>query len=198
MGICNSSNEEKRKNNSRRNQPGAKGNRDKTKKPQLVQADLDESRNMSEQDFDERESILRQGQTKELQKMIENYNEDINAYTFGQNKTLLLEACMICPNPKVIDMIMEKGADIDKEEYQTGNTALFLSAVDLKVNFVKKLLNYNPNLQHRNHSNQNIFDFLNYQLFEQRQKLGREMTNDERDKYQQIENMLNDYAGKEE
>ena len=63
---------------------------------------------------------------------------------------------------------------------------------------MKKLLNYNPNLQHRNHSNQNIFDFLNYQLFEQRQKLGREMTNDERDKYQQIENMLNDYAGKEE
>ena len=197
MGICSSSNEEKRKNNTRRNQPGAKGRRTQTKMPQLVQADLDESRNMSEQDIDERESILRQGQTRELQKMIENYNEDINAYTFGQNKTLLLEACMICPNAKVIDMIMEKGADIDKEEYQTGNTALFLSAVDLKVNFVKKLLNYNPNLQHRNHSNQNIFDFLNYQLFEQRQKLGREMTNDERDKYQQIENMLNDYAGKE-
>ena len=198
MGVCNSQNEEKRKNNNKRNQPGTKSHRDKVKKPQLVQADLDESRNMSEQDIDERESILRQGQTKELQKMIENYNEDINAYTFGQNKTLLLEACMICPNSKVIDMIMEKGADIDKEEYQTGNTALFLSAVDLKVNFVKKLLNYKPNLQHRNHSNQNIFDFLNYQLFEQRQKLGREMTNDERDKYQQIENMLNDYVGKEE
>ena len=197
MGVCDSSNDEKRRNNNKRNQPGAKSNNTKIKKPQLVQADLDESRNMSEQDIDERESILRQGQTKELQRMIENYNEDINAYSFGQNKTLLLEACMICPNPNVIDMIMEKGADIDKEEYQTGNTALFLSAVDLKVNFVKKLLNYNPNLQHRNHANQNIFDFLNYQLFEQRQKFGREMTNDERDKYQQIENMLNDYAGKE-
>ena len=197
MGVCDSSNDEKHRNNNKRNQPGAKSNNTKIKKPQLVQADLDESRNMSEQDIDERESILRQGQTKELQRMIENYNEDINAYSFGQNKTLLLEACMICPNSKVIDMIMEKGADIDKEEYQTGNTALFLSAVDLKVNFVKKLLKYNPNLQHRNHSNQNIFDFLNYQLFEQRQKIGREMTNDERDKYQQIENLLNDYTGKE-
>ena len=129
--------------------------------------------------------------------MIDNYDADINDYTFGQNKTLLLEACIVCPNPAVIDMIMEKGADIDKEEYQTGNTALFLSAVDLKVDFVKKLLNYNPNLQHRNHANQNIFDFLNFQLFEQRQKIGREMTDEERDKYQQIENMLNDYVGKE-
>ena len=198
MGVCDSSNEGKQKNNKKRNQTGGKGhNSTQNKKTKLVEADLDESRNISEQDIDERESILRQGQTKELQRMIENYNEDINAYSFGQNKTLLLEACMICPNPNVIDMIMEKGADIDKEEYQTGNTALFLSAVDLKVNFVKKLLNYNPNLQHRNHANQNIFDFLNYQLFEQRQKFGREMTNDERDKYQQIENMLNDYAGKE-
>ena len=198
MGVCDSSNEGKQKNNKKRNQTGGKGhNSTQNKKTKLVEADLDESRNISEQDIDERESILRQGQTKELQRMIENYNEDINAYSFGQNKTLLLEACMICPNPNVIDMIMEKGADIDKEEYQTGNTALFLSAVDLKVNFVKKLLNYNPNLQHRNHANQNIFDFLKYQLFEQRQKFGREMTNDERDKYQQIENMLNDYAGKE-
>ena len=198
MGVCDSSNEGKQKNNKKRNQTGGKGhNSTQNKKTKLVEADLDESRNISEQDIDERESILKQGQTKELQRMIENYNEDINAYSFGQNKTLLLEACMICPNPNVIDMIMEKGADIDKEEYQTGNTALFLSAVDLKVNFVKKLLNYNPNLQHRNHANQNIFDFLNYQLFEQRQKFGREMTNDERDKYQQIENMLNDYAGKE-
>ena len=36
-------------------------------------------------------------------------------------------------------MIMEKGADIDKEEYQKGNTAIFLSAVDLKVDFVRNL-----------------------------------------------------------
>ena len=196
MGVCDSSNEGKQKNNKKRNQTGGKGhNSTQNKKTKLVEADLDESRNISEQDIDERESILRQGQTKELQRMIENYNEDINAYSFGQNKTLLLEACMICPNPNVIDMIMEKGADIDKEEYQTGNTALFLSAVDLKVNFVKKLLNYNPNLQHRNHAGQNIFDFLNFQLFEQRQKIGRELTDEERDKYQEIENMLNEYVG---
>ena len=197
MGVCNSSNGDKRKNNPNR-KDGNKNHRDKTKSRGLVKADLDDdSHQISENNIDQRDRILKRGQRKELQNMIDNYDEEIDDYAFGQNKTLLLQACMICPNPDVVDMIMAKGADVDKEEYQTGNTALFLSAVDLKVDFVRKLLNYNPNLQHRNHAGQNIFDFLNFQLFEQRQKIGREMTDEERDKYQEIENMLNDYVGKE-
>ena len=197
MGVCNSSNDDKRKSNPNR-KDGNKNHRDKTKSRGLVKADLDDDyHQISENNIDQRDRILKRGQRKELQNMIDNYDEEIDDYAFGQNKTLLLQACMICPNPDVVDMIMAKGADVDKEEYQTGNTALFLSAVDLKVDFVRKLLNYNPNLQHRNHAGQNIFDFLNFQLFEQRQKIGREMTDEERDKYQEIENMLNDYVGKE-
>ena len=197
MGVCNSSNGDKRKSNPNR-KDGNKNHRDKTKSRGLVKADLDDdSHQISENNIDQRDRILKRGQRKELQNMIDNYDEEIDDYAFGQNKTLLLQACMICPNPDVVDMIMAKGADVDKEEYQTGNTALFLSAVDLKVDFVRKLLNYNPNLQHRNHAGQNIFDFLNFQLFEQRQKIGREMTDEERDKYQEIENMLSDYVGKE-
>ena len=197
MGVCNSSNGDKRKSHPNRKN-GNKNHQDKTKSRGLVKADLDDdSHQISENNIDQRDRILKRGQRKELQNMIDNYDEEIDDYAFGQNKTLLLQACMICPNPDVVDMIMAKGADVDKEEYQTGNTALFLSAVDLKVDFVRKLLNYNPNLQHRNHAGQNIFDFLNFQLFEQRQKIGREMTDEERDKYQEIENMLNDYVGKE-
>ena len=178
MGVCNSSNGDKRKSNPNR-KDGNKNHRDKTKSRGLVKADLDDdSHQISENNIDQRDRILKRGQRKELQNMIDNYDEEIDDYAFGQNKTLLLQACMICPNPDVVDMIMAKGADVDKEEYQTGNTALFLSAVDLKVDFVKKLLNYNPNLQHRNHAGQNIFDFLNFQLFEQRQKIGSEMTDD--------------------
>ena len=200
MGICDSSNDGKNTKKKRQHQHQSnneKENKPRKKNHELVKDDLDDSKHLSEQDLDEREEILKRGKKKELQNMINNYNEDINEYSFGQNKTLLLQACMTCPNANVIDMIMQKGADIDKEEYQTGNTAIFLSAVDLKVDFVKKLLNYNPNLQHRNHAGQNIFDFLNFQLFEQRQKIGREMTEEERDKYQEIENMLNEYVGKE-
>ena len=198
MGACESSNADgnrKARARSRGGEGSGKAKRTATKMPKLAKADLDSSRQVEEQEIDERDEILRRGQKKELQKMIDNYDADINDYTFGQNKTLLLEACIVCPNPAVIDMIMEKGADIDKEEYQTGNTAIFLSALDLKVDFVKNLLRYQPNLQHRNHSRQNIFDFLKFQLFEQRQKIGRDLTEDENEKYLEIENMLNQYAG---
>ena len=143
MGICDSSNNGKNTKKKRQHQHQSnneKENKPRKKNHELVKADLDDSKHLSEQDLDEREEILKRGKKKELQNMINNYNEDINEYSFGQNKTLLLQACMTCPNANVIDMIMQKGADIDKEEYQTGNTAIFLSAVDLKVDFVKKLL----------------------------------------------------------
>ena len=191
MGACESSNADgKRKARGRGEGLNGNNRRQATKMPKLATADLDSSRQVEEEGIDQRVEILRRGQKKELQKMIDNYEDDINEYSFGANKTLLLEAVINCPNPAVVDMIMEKGADVDKEEYQTGNTALFLSAVDLKVNFVRNLLKYQPNLQHKNHNNQNIFEFLNYQLFEQRRKFGRELTEDERERYNEIEDML--------
>ena len=62
--------------------------------------------------------------------MIDNFDEDINSYVFGQNKTLLIEACIVCPNSEVIDLIMEKGANINCQEYQTGNTPIFITSLD--------------------------------------------------------------------
>ena len=195
MGACESSNADGNRKARTRGHGNNKSKRTATKMPKLKTADLDDSHQFDEPEIDKREEILRRGVKKELQKMIDNYDEDINQYTFGQNKTLLLEACIVCPNPAVVDMIMEKGADIDKEEYQTGNTAIFLSALDLKVDFVKKLLKYQPNLQHKNHSNQNIFQFLEFQLIEQRQRLGRDLTYDESEKFEEIKNMLMEQAG---
>ena len=104
--------------------------------------------------------ILIEGNDRQLQKMIADYKYDIDDYNFDNNKTLLIQACYLCPNPNVVDMIMKKGANINKEEYNTGNTALFVSASRLKTDFVQKILNYNPNLQHRNHLRQNIFEYF--------------------------------------
>ena len=197
MGACESANADGNRKARSRGEGATKNKRTATKMPKLATADLDSSHQMDgEEEIDKRVEILRRGQKKELQKMIDNYEDDIDDYSFGSNKTLLLEAVINCSNPAVIDMIMEKGADIDKEEYQTGNTAIFLSAVDLKVDFVRTLLKYQPNIQHKNHNNQDIFDFLNFQLFTQRQKIGREMTDDEREKYEEIEKMLQEYANK--
>ena len=198
MGACESANADgKRKARSRGEGLGKNNKRTAIKMPKLATADLESSHQMDEEEeTDKRVEILKRGHKKELQKMIDNYEDDIDEYTFGSNKTLLLEAVINCKESDVVDMIMEKGADVDKEEYQTGNTAIFLSAVDLKVDFVRKLLKYQPNLQHKNHNNQDIFDFLNFQLFTQRQKIGREMTDEEREKYEEIERMLQEYANK--
>ena len=195
MGACESANADGNRKARSRGEGIGKNKRTATKMPKLAKADTDSSRQIDEEEeTDKRVEILRRGQKKELQKLIDNYEDDINDYAFGTNKTLLLEAVINCPNPAVIDMIMEKGADIDKEEYQTGNTAIFLSAVDLKVDFVRNLLKYRPNLRHKNHNNQDIFDFLDFQLFKQRQKIGREMTEDEKERYDEIESMLKEYA----
>ena len=195
MGACESANADGNRKARSRGEGAGNNKRTVTKMPKLAKADTDSSRQIDEEEeTDKRVEILRRGQKKELQKLIDNYEDDINDYSFGTNKTLLLEAVINCPNSTVIDMIMEKGADIDKEEYQTGNTAIFLSAVDLKVDFVRNLLKYRPNLRHKNHNNQDIFDFLDFQLFKQRQKIGREMTEDEKKCYDEIESMLREYA----
>ena len=160
------------------------------KKNNIKRVDSDSSIQRDSKSIDNREQILKRGKINELKKMIDNYDEDINAYTFGQNKTLLLEACNVCPNPDVIELIMNKGADIDKEEYHTGNTAIFLSALDLKDDFVEKLLNYNPNLLHKNHNQQDIFEFLNFFLIEQRKSFNRELIKKEKIKYDKILKLL--------
>ena len=193
MGACESPNADGNRKARLRGEGTQKNKRTATKMPKIVKSDLDSSRQIDgDEEIDKRVEILQKGQKKELQKMIDNFEDDINDYAFNANKTLLLEAVINCPNPAVVDMIMEKGADIDKEEYQTGNTAIFLSAVNLKVDFVRNLLKYQPNLQHKNHNNQDIFEYLEFQ----RQKIGRELTQDEKEKYEEIINMLQEYAEK--
>jgi hypothetical protein len=189
--CCGSVNDNKAQNRRRKNQNNQEEEEDPPKKgTKIKRIDSESSIQRDSKSIDNREQILKRGRINELKKMIDDYDEDINAYTFGQNKTLLLEACNVCPNPEVIELIMNKGADIDKEEYHTGNTAIFLSALDLKDDFVEKLLEYNPNLLHKNHEQQDIFEFLNFFLIEQRKSLNRELIKKEKIKYDKILNLL--------
>ena len=189
--CCGSVNDNKAQNRRRKNQNNQEEEEDPPKKgTKIKRIDSESSIQRDSKSIDNREQILKRGRINELKKMIDDYDEDINAYTFGQNKTLLLEACNVCPNPEVIELIMNKGADIDKEEYHTGNTAIFLSALDLKDDFVEKLLEYNPNLLHKNHEQQDIFEFLNFFLIEQRKSLNRELIKKEKIKYDKILRLL--------
>ena len=101
MGICDSAGKSESKKNTKKQ-------RMKTKMPKLKKADLNDSHEISEPELNPKEAILIRGNKKELQQMANEYSEDIDAYTFGQNKTLLLEACMKCPNPDIVDMIKKK------------------------------------------------------------------------------------------
>ena len=184
MGVCCGANEGKNKHNSEHRKNG--------EMKQLEKADPNASHQIDVKDIDSRVKVLGRGIEPELEHMINNYDEEINAYIFGQNKTLLLQAVITCPNPKVVDMIMKKGANVDMIELQTGNTALFLSAVDLKVEFVRELMKYHPNLSHRNNLNQDIFEFLQFQLYDQRRSMCRELTADEKQKYDKIIQILRD------
>ena len=189
--CCGSVNDNKAQNRRRKNPKNEEEEEDPPKKgTKIKRIDSNSSIQRDSKSIDNREQILKRGRINELKKMIDDYDEDINAYTFGQNKTLLLEACNVCPNPDVIELIMNKGADIDKEEYHTGNTAIFLSALDLKDDFVEKLLEYNPNLLHKNHEQQDIFEFLNFFLIEKKKSINRELMKKEKIKYDKILKLL--------
>lgn len=141
---------------------------------------------------DSRIKILQRGIESELSEMINTYveTEDINAYTFGGNKTLLLQAVSDCRNCIVIDLIMEKNADINLKEKNCGNNALFLSAVNLKTDFVKRLIHYKIDVNATNLKNQNILSYLEEQLITNKNKYKRVLTTQENEKYQNIVSII--------
>jgi hypothetical protein len=148
----------------------------------------------SNQTSDKRSRTLQRGNVPEMQAMLSDYpSSEINEYTFSNSRTLLIEAVIKCPNVSIIKMIMDKGANIDIPELATGNTALFLSALDLKIEFVGEILKYNPNIKHINKEGMNIFDFLHFHIFEQRKALGREVTQKEEELYKKIIELLKKY-----
>lgn len=184
MGICYT--EDKNKNRIQSNSKSGS---------HLAKADPNASQALDIKDIDAKIRTLKSGNLKEIEEMIDQSNDEINSYCFGSNKTILLEAAMVCPNPKVVDLIMKRGAGINYKEKETGNTAIFLCAIDLKVDFVRVLLNYNPDLTHKNYAEQTIFEFMHFQLYDQRRSLKREMTRDEKENYDAIMSLLKEHAG---
>ena len=64
MGICNSSNDEKRKSN-----PNHKNPRNTSKSRGLVKADLDDDSHQISENIDQRDAILKRGQRKHDRKL---------------------------------------------------------------------------------------------------------------------------------
>lgn len=153
MGTCCSAKEEENKN---RNYLNNNQGRRKIKDISDISIESGDVR-------DPRLTILKNGNTKEIQNMLQQTKSkgEINECVFrNNNRTMLLEAIEICNDVNIIEMIIRNGGDVNKEEQDTGNTPLFLAAKNLKTDFVQLILKYNPNLLHKNFKRQNILEYL--------------------------------------
>jgi ankyrin repeat protein len=146
---------------------------------------------------------IRNGDVRIIQGMISNGEIDVNDYIFGSNKTILHEAVLSGNSADLVECVLDNKADINLPEKETGNTALFLAGLDLKVDMVKVLVKYRPDLKIKNNNNQDIFQCLKSTLVNKDNKNGgyykkAEMTNEEHEKYRLILEILSEYKHKTE
>ena len=140
---------------------------------------------------------LKTGNTKLLQDMIDNGQINVDDYAFGGDKTVLHEAVQISDSPDVIDLLLKNKADVNAIEKETGNTALFLASLDLKVELVKVILKYRPHIQHTNFKGQDVFAFLNENLIEKKGVKKTDLTKEQLDRLQDILEQLKSYKQKD-
>ncbi len=105
-----------------------------------------------------------------IEQMFDKKEIEANEYNFGTNKTILHEAVLVSDSPELINCILEHKASVDAREIETGNTALFLAGIDLKVDIVRTLLKFNPDIKILNNNGQDIFTCLKETLIEKKNK----------------------------
>lgn len=145
------------------------------------------------------QQYLRSGNTRGVQELIDRKEIIVNDYIYGgSDKTILHEAVQISDSDMVIETILNNRADVNAVEKETGNTALILAALDLKVDIVKTILKFNPNIRIRNRKGQDIFVFLNDYLVEKKGTKKTDLTPEQSEKLHKIIDMLKDYKNKSE
>ena len=103
MGTCESANAEgnRKARNGVKDQEKIRELEQKCQNQQKQTHDSSLRMDEEEEETDKRVEILKRGQKKEIQKLLDNY-EDINDYTFGTNKTILLEGVITCSKPLLL------------------------------------------------------------------------------------------------
>jgi ankyrin repeat protein len=140
------------------------------------------------------ERYLIEGNTTKIRELIEKREIDVNAYDYeGSIMTILHKAVQKSDNPELIELILSKGAYVDAEEKETGNTALMIASIDYKDEIVKVLLKYSPNLEQKNKKEQTIFTFLKF-FFSDKQGIKQtDLSPDQKFRVDKILRMLNEH-----
>jgi ankyrin repeat protein len=137
------------------------------------------------------EKLIVDGDTVTLEQLIKNNQLNLNEHIFDSSKTAL-HVALQNKHRRVVELFLQYKADVNKEELQTGNTALFFVAADLNEEYVRLLLDNisKPDLGHRNAKGQDIVEFLNNWFYKSR---NRELNERDRNKLNVILSMLREY-----
>lgn len=128
-------------------------------KPINQEQSVDKGHNDSDQEHNKLEMLFKQGRIEKLEDMINSGELDPNK-KINENYTLLLYSVVKQVDIDFIRFLLNKGADINAKELETGNTALFFASLDLNSRLVDLLINFKPDISHQNLKGENIFKFL--------------------------------------
>lgn len=105
------------------------------------------------------EKIIKNSNTYELKNLIESGELDVN-FRVTPNASLLLYSVIKQADVNIIQYLVSKGADVNEQEIETGNTAIYFASMELNEEVVDLLLENNANLDIRNRKDETIFEFL--------------------------------------
>jgi ankyrin repeat protein len=117
------------------------------------------------------EKLIVDGEVGVLEEMIRSKQLDVNEHIFDSSKTAL-HVALQNKHRKVVELFLKYNANVNEEEKQTGNTALFFAAADLNEEYVRLLLDNisKPEINHRNANKMDIIEFLNNWFYKSRGK----------------------------
>lgn len=154
MGVCCSTNNKK--------QRYSYNNKDRASSVAIQKADVDSSITRERKSYIKKnpayEAIISSNYSK-LDELLDSGEFSINSYTLENNCTALIVAVQRS-TAKTVEYLLDKGAKVDLIELETGNTPLMLAALDFKLEIIRTLLKYKPNINHINLNKQDIFKLL--------------------------------------
>lgn len=153
MGCCQSQNNKPKQTY---NKPAAHPSK---LKPINQEQSIDKGPNDSDQDHNKLEVLFKQGRVEKLENLINSGELDANK-KINENYTLLLYAVVKQVDIDFIRFLLNKGADVNAKELETGSTSLFFASLDLNSKLVDLILNFKPDIGHQNLKGENIFKFL--------------------------------------
>ena len=194
MGACCTS--DVKKTSKRDSETGGKKIAD-TKLEQI--ADQSIQHNYSKANINENEeqilNYISQGSLPKFEELFNKGEFKLNEYIFGGTETILHKAVCRGHNAQIVEFLLNKGAKVDTVEIVTNNTPLFFACVDLKIDMVEVILNFSPNVEHKNKSDEDTVQYMQ-NTFYPKKGFGKTIIPEEKKKYDAILEKIESYKRK--